>query len=469
MLDQFHRAEQLVRILIGPLGSGKTFAALNEITRLCHTQVPNKQDVRKSRWCIARNSTPDLLATTIPDARTILDKINPNGWNMSVPITWNHSYKRVDGTTVEMQVMFRAFDVPGDVKKARGMQLTGVWVDELAEFDKANFDMLIGRVRRYPSRAEVPQAEFDVLATSNACAKDHWLAKIAVAPKALQPWWIGVQPGGVLRLGNKWVVNLQAENLANLHPGYYIDQCANKKESWIRQNLANEFVSHSDGRAVHPDFSERLHVSPCAPTPGIDICLGFDFGRTPAGVVLQRQPNGQIYVLKEVVTYNMGAKQFGTIFRKMLNKDYNGFMVGEATGDPSGDDMAQTDDETPMDMLEESQIYCLPASTNDPAVRYESLDSLLRTLIEGEPAIIIDPECEVLISGLAGAYQFRRIQVTGREEYRDKPDKGATSHVCEALHYALMGMGEGEIQFDQGSNEVYDNVESWAPRHSYYE
>jgi len=468
-IREFHRNTDLVRILIGPLGSGKTYAAILEMLRLCHTQTPDSNQKRRSRWCIARNSFPDLNAATIPDVRAVVDRLNPDGWNMQSPISWRHQYPRKDGTTVEVELIFRSFDGPQDVKKARGMQLTGVWVDELAEFNKENFDMLIGRVKRYPAKAEVPDARFDILGTSNACPRDHWLAEAAHGQKQ-NNWWIGVQPGGVVRSGNQWRENPAAENRRNLPKGYYIDQCVNKKESWIRQNLANEFVVHSDGRAIHPDFNEQLHVSDLEPTYGLPLYVGIDFGRTPAAVIMQRQVEGQWYVLRELVTENMGADKFGPILRRLLNEEFHGFMLEAVTGDPAGDQMTQTRDETPFDLLEMSGISAMPAHTNDFAVRVATLDALLGQLIRGQPAILVDSSCTTLINGLAGSYQFRRLQVVGREEYKDKPDKGPTSHVCEALHYGLMGAGESDALFDSEEyNDIFDENGSSAPPSRYYE
>ena len=471
VLTQFHSSKDFVRIIIGPLGSGKTFGAINDIFARCHRQTPDKRGVRRSHWCIARDSFPNLNAATIPDVRSIVDLINPDGWNMSPgAISWHHSYKRKgDGTTVEIKLIFRAFDGPQDVVKARGMQLTGVWVDELAEFNKANFDMLIGRVKRYPPKVEVPDAKFHVIGTSNACAKDHWLAELALNHYKPPGWWIGIQPGGVVHVGNSWQENPHAENMANLPDGYYQEQCGGKKDSWIRQNLANEFVVHSDGRPVHPDFNEQVHTAPVQATYGIPLHVGIDFGRTPAAAIMQRQANGQWYVLEEICTVNMGADRFGPILRQVLNERYASFNIEAITGDPAGSDMAQTRDETPFDLLRLSGIEAQPAHTNDPEVRYATLDQFLRQLIDGQPAIVVDPSCTTLIRGLGGEYQFRRIQVVGQERYTDKADKGPTSHIVEALHYGLMGAGESETLYEQTWSAELDGLDSYAPDHRYFE
>ena len=468
-LADFHKSKAFVRIVIGPLGSGKTFAAINDMMQRIHTQTPDKDGVRHSRWCVARNSFPDLNAATIPDFRSITDKLPFGDFTMGSPPKWVANYARSDGTTVKTEVLFRSFDGPKDTVKARGMQLTGIFVDEGAEFPKDNFDMLIGRVKRYPPKVQVPKAEFYVIMTSNAAPRDNWLADIALEHTP-EGWWIGIQPPAVTKVGGSWVENELSENYHNLPNGYYQGQIGGKKDSWIRQNLANEFVFHSDGRSIHPNFNEQLHTGTLKPTYGVDLHVGMDWGRTPAAAIMQRQPNGQWYVLKEIVLVNAGADALGREVKRVLNEEYAGLNVVAATGDPSGTAMSQTRDETPFELFDVNAGFTSqPASTNDFDIRVAALDDQLATLIGGQPAIVVDKRCITLVRGLAGAYCFRRIQVTGEERYRDVPDKGPASHVVEALHYGLMGAGLGDALFDSEWESEYADVDSWAPDASYFE
>ena len=85
-----------------------------------------------------------------------------------------------------------------------------------------------------------------------------------------------------------------------------------------------------------------------------------------------------------------------------------------------------------------------PAPTNDYTKRRESVAMCLSRLIDGEPGLIIHPNCKTLRKGMAGGYNYKRIQVTGEERYRDMPDKGKYSHVCEAGQYMLVGAGEAK-------------------------
>ncbi len=167
-------------------------------------------------------------------------------------------------------------------------------------------------------------------------------------------------------------------------------------------------------------------------------------------------------MLDEITSENMGALAFGKVLFDHLNKHYSGFAL-QSYGDPAGNQQAQTDDQTPFSMLERAGITAWPAPTNDYEERTTVLDNQLRTITEGRPAIMIDPRCTQLIRGLAGAYMFRRVRVSGEDRWHDQPVKDATSHVCESLHYAMLGDGLGVALFSQQWQEEYESVDKWAP------
>lgn len=297
-LREFHRRESdFVRVLIGPLGSGKTQACIADVLRLIHEQVPDKMNVRRSRWVAARNTYPDLMNTTIKDFREWVDGMGLGRMVMSTPPRWECEYAREDGTTVKAEVLFLAFDLPDDQKKARGLQLSGVWLNEMKELSRTNCDMLMSRVGRYPSRATVKGAASHVIGDSNAPDRDHWLGVLALDDKP-DGWWFGIQPPGVIKQGAMWVENPNAENIVNLPKGYYQRLIAGRPETWVRANLANQFVFHADGRSVHTGFNEALHVRPVKLVPGIQITIGVDFGRTPAAAIMQRMPNGRWLIVQ---------------------------------------------------------------------------------------------------------------------------------------------------------------------------
>ena len=463
VLRSFHQEyEQFVRVLIGPLGSGKTQACIFELLRQIDSQVQDVNGIRRSRWVVARNTQPDLFTTTIKDMREVIDPMQVGTFSLGTPPTWKGEYQRPDdGSTVQFEVIFLAFDHADDSKKARGLQLTGVWFNEMKELKRANVDLLMSRVGRFPPRAQCPDAWNGCIGDTNAPDRDHWLVKLALETKP-EGWWFGIQPPGVRKVGGEWHQNNQGENVQNLPKQYYQRLVAGRPEAWIRANLANEFVFFADGRAVHPDFAESLHVQAVRPTPSIPLIVGIDFGRTPAAAIMQRQHNGNVFVLDELCTENMGALKFGQLLSEFLSKRYSNFQL-ECWGDPAGNQHSQSDESTPFSMLEVAGIHAWPAETNDYETRTTVLDNQLRQLSEGTPAIMFDPRCTMLIKGLAGAYMFKRVQVSGLDAYHDVPVKSPESHICEALHYGLLGMGMGEQLFSQGWTEEFESVEKWAP------
>ncbi len=470
-LRRFHESDAYCRVVVGPLGSGKTHAMIVEMLLQIVNQVPDANKVRRSRILVVRNSWPELATTVIADFNAIIGVTGLGELKQTAPAQWNANFPLGDGTTVDAQVLFMGFDGQDDQRKARGMQLSGVWLNEAAELSKANIDLIMSRVGRYPSRAAVTDAKRFVIMDSNACARDSWLARLCLDEKP-DSWDVFLQPGAVRRVNGKWQVDPEAENLRNLRADYYQNQLAGKTDQWIRRNLANEFVHTFDGQPVHPDFRESGHVREVEIDPGLPLLVGLDFGRTPAAVFGQKLPSGRWIITHELVTENMSAVRFGPLLMEKIAgcEELNNCYSTRITGDPAGEQHAQTRDETVFEVLETVGVYAEPASTNDFGVRTNSLDRLLTQMIEGEPAFAVHPRCKTLIRGLAGDYHFRRLKVAGDDRYESKPNKNFSSHVVESCHYMLLG-SDGDLlslaaEWEE-ANEYFE--ESWALPDRYFE
>ncbi|MDG1950133.1 MAG: hypothetical protein P8J32_04975, partial [bacterium] len=73
VLDGFMRCRERVSCIMGPLGSGKTFAACQRILKQMCEQEPNAEGKRISRWLAVRNTYPDLMGTTVKDFIAIFE------------------------------------------------------------------------------------------------------------------------------------------------------------------------------------------------------------------------------------------------------------------------------------------------------------------------------------------------------------------------------------------------------------
>ena len=453
--------EYRVKIIIGPLGSGKTTATIQYMYDRIVMQKPNSMGERKSRWVAIRNTYPDLETTTIPDFREVFTD-DFGTFKMSTPPRFEYDFKLRDGTRVVGEVFFLALDQPDDIRKLRGTQLTGGWINEGKEIAKAAFDMLDGRIGRYPKRTEIGNYWHGIISDTNAPDEDHWIAEFETDTPI--GWKIYMQPGGVRWINGQWVVNPLAENLNNLPENYYYNIIQGKRKDWIQVNVENRFGMVKDGKPIHPDFSREFHVSknPLPIEPTATVYIGIDFGRTPAATFMQHV-NGQWRVLRELVCEDTGAFKFGEILRTFTNKTFSHIVKNfEFWGDPSGDEPGQNDDNTAIDMLAAQNIECYPCHTNVFSIRQNALDNLLTSASEGQPNIIFDPSCKKLIRALNGGYRFKRLKVSGDERYKDKPDKDMHSHVTESLHYGLIGGGEDESVVGTVDNGAMSDVESEA-------
>jgi hypothetical protein len=268
---------------------------------------------------------------------------------------------------------------------------------------------------------------------TNSPDTDHWWYRLAEESKP-EGFEFFAQPGGL---------TATAENIENLPPNYYKRASQGKDAAWVKVFIDGEYGFVQDGKPVYPEFKDSLHVQSVAPDPKLALHIGIDFGLTPAALIGQRSAVGQWRWIDELVSEDMGAKRFAEILKAKIASDYFGYAIESISGDPSGDNRAQTDETTPFQILRATGIPARPAPSNDPVLRRESVVMALSRLIDGEPGLVIDPRCRITRKGMAGGYRYRRVQITGQERFQDKPDKNMFSHVCEAGQYMMLGAGEG--------------------------
>ena len=338
---------------------------------------------------------------------------------------------------------------------------------------------------RYPSPIDGGPSWHGMFGDTNSCDDDHWLYNLEQVVKPAN-WDFFRQPGGLMRemvldvpeheeeveLPNgqttyitvpdkfiwtgKWLPNPEAENLHNLPENYYIQGQEGKTTEWIAVNLANEYGSVHTGKPVYKEqWNSTLHkVDHIQLIPEYPIVVGLDFGLTPADVIGQETPLGNINILDELTSEGMGIQQFCEhVLWPHLRAWYNDCPMS-FIGDPAGNHPSETRKETVFQVLEECGIECIPASTNAKDMRIEAVRYFLQQLRGGRAAIQVHPRCKILIKGFNGGYQFVRLQVTGSEKYRSEPDKNKYSHPHDALQYLCLyykgDIGTTKTDIDRG-------------------
>lgn len=446
----FHNSDAFVRGLMGPVGSGKSSSCCVEIMARAVKQKPGKDGIRRSRWLVIRNTYPELKSTTIKTWQTWFpDNVAPMKWD--APISSTAKIPDIgDGTGVELEVLFMALDRPTETGKLRSLELTGAWINEASEIPKEIFDMVTQRVGRFPSKLQGGPSWCGIILDTNPPDDDHWYYKLAEEEKPKE-WEFFRQPGGLIRIFEgeeaRYEPNPEAENVLNLPGGYnyYQQQVPSKTDDWISVFLLGNYGSTADGKPVYPEFKDKIHTlqEDVEADKHLPIVLGWDFGLTPACVVMQVTPRGQIIILEEFVSEDMGIRQFANDIVKpaLLNKYAGIHRISVA--DPAGNIRAQTDERTCLQELYEAGIATEPAGTNDFVIRREAVAFYLTKMSDGEPSFALNPSCTMLRKGFNGRYKFERLRTTGPSRYKDRPLKDEYSHIHDALQYACMKVRSG--------------------------
>ena len=421
---EFMESDAKMRVLMGPVGSGKSVASSFEVIRRASLQKPNKNGIRKSRVAIVRETARQLQDTTI---KTFLDWFPPGPCGNFMRTTKTYFFKVGD---VECEVMFRALDDADDVANLNSLELTFAWFNECRDIHPDIVDAMSKRIGRYPSAKDGGPTWFGMWGDTN--------------PPTMDTWWYYQMEGldakdGVSHNDNGWDVFKQpsgrspfAENVNNLPEGYYDTQ--GRSEEYIRVYIDGEYGLSSAGQPVYKYFRPDYHIANGTLSPiknGVrPIIVGMDLGLTPAAVIGQQDPRGRTLILDEAVSFDMGIQRFvRTILKPMIYERFSGAPI-MVICDPAGIQRAQTDERSAVDIIKAEGLRVMPAKTNSVSARLSAVDDYLMRQVDGDAAFLLDPKCTQLKAAMMGEYRFHHKKGT--------IDKNKHSHIAEALQYLML-------------------------------
>ena len=461
---KFLNDDSFVRGMVGPVGSGKSYACCAEIFKRAIQQKPSKRDgIKYSRFVIVRNSYPMLKTTTLKTWLELFPEHIYGAVRHSPPITHHIKLPSREGAAgIDLEVIFLALDQPKDVRKLLSLEVTGGWINEARELPKSIVDGLTHRVGRYPVKEDGGPTWRGVILDTNPCDDDHWIYRLSEKepPKGRFAWKFFRQPPGVFEAkdvpdempeaqgyvfaaGKWWKTNDKAENLNNLPVGYYEQLLGGKNIDWIRCYAEGKFTYVQEGKPVWSEYDDASMVDDCQVLDGEPIQIGLDFGLTPAAVFAQRTPKGVWNVLHELVTFDMGLERFCTLLKEDINRFFPKHELS-IWGDPAGMQRDQIFENTSFDHLKNVHgLFAKPTATNDFRTRREALAMPMSRLIDNKPGFRVDRKCVRLRKSLSGGYHFKRVAIgAGQERFRDTPNKNEHSHIGDAAGYCLLGGGE---------------------------
>lgn len=412
-------------------------------------QRPSPDGIRRTRFAVVRNSYLQLKDTTI---KTFHDWYPPKvfgEWRVT-----DHTYLLTQFPGVQCEVMFRALDRPDQVSNLLSLELTGAWFNEVREIPWPIIDAMDSRIGRYPSKRDGGVSWRGIIMDTNPPDEDSTLYK-KFEKERPDGYRIFKQPSGL---------SVHAENITNLDPGYYENLAKGKSEMYKRIYIHGQYGYLITGKPVFMSFRDNIHVSPhpLQPIRGIDILVGMDFGLQPAVTIGQLTPHGQLRILDELVSDGMGVRQFcKNQFLPLLRQKYFGMNV-MGFGDPSGTSRMPTDEDTCFNVLHSNEIGLSnieEAPTNAITPRVGAVEAYLNKMVDGEPGLVISPNCHFIRKAMNGAYHYGKDNKgQGGEEYKPVPTKNFASHIADSMEYLCLYL-EYKEEYDQQKRDFLAQIQ----------
>lgn len=419
------RDPSMVRVLVGPLGSGKSTGAIHELFRRSCEQEPGPDGVRRTRFAIVRNTLAQMKTTVLPDIRTYLGALAT--WMVSQS-TVHLDFSLADGTRVRSEWLMIPLENPEDVRRLLSTQLTGVWFEECREIDYAFVQPALGRIGRFPSMDTKPTWQGFIGTTNPWPDGSAWHRAFELE---LPPGWACYrQPSGR---------SPAAENVENLPEDYYDRLCQGATPEFIKVSVDGENGPDLSGAPVFGNaFAYGYHTVPhLPPIEGRTFILGQDTDRNPATLIAQRGDAGELRVYKEVMAEGKGLENF--VQQDLIPVMYESFR-GSAymIVDPSAVRKSSISEESQQEALQRLGFDVALAPTNKIDPRLRAVDNLLTSQIAGRPSLIIDRAgCPNLIRALQSEYRYPR---NASGEIAPSPMKTHPwSDIADALQYLALG------------------------------
>lgn len=469
---KLHKSNKFVRGIMGPVGSGKTVACINEVMLLMIRQKPNDKGIRPTRFTFVRNTYDELRKTTL---NTFKDWFPSEICTITLnpAIVATVKFPLPDGTMVESEVYFTSMDKPDDAKKVLSLEISGAFVNEAREIPYEIITAIRSRIGRYPSiiASGVECTQKSLLMDTNPPDTTHWWYQLAeqgrlkddmdekASEKTAEIFDFFRSPPPLIKTQDGYEINPDADNIDYL-PGkykYYLDMTSGNSQDWIDVMVLGNYGMLKSGMPVYNEYNDQWHLSKqnLGVITGYPVAVGWDWGRDCAAVFGQLMPNGQLRIFAELVGIGTHIRQFvRDIVKPFIDQNLYDVEWAFSYGDPAGvsrkgesglsffeilnDEYLEMDGALyqPLDL----PFYTEPAPTNKIDARIDAVKQFIGKVVSGgHPGYLLSPKCEFLRKGKMGGYAYRQLNVGGSAKYSIEPDKNEYSHPADAEQYLALG------------------------------
>jgi len=398
--SEFHGDDWRYTCLVGGKGSGKTFAAVQELVT-CALESPG------TTYVIGRKTLPSL---------------RDSSWKAFIGIVDKNLIKEITKTPMRVELingsefLGRPLD---EMKKFDSMEIAGWFVDEADEIEEDMWKTLKDRTRQmiYVNGKKIVPRYRGIIGL-NPTDEDHWIPQFFLSPDCPKD--------------HKIYYSTPMDNMENLPPGY-VDQLKGQySPDQLQRLLYGQFGKVHKGRPVFPQFNRGNYVWSVQYDPESTMFRTWDFGYNTPVCVFFQFINGQMRVFEEVVGKREYIDDFAKRVLEHQKKMFPDVRILKDFCDPHGADEKDTG-VTSVRALNELGIY--PQYRRQTiAEGIKAVKWLLDTLNSaGEPNFYINGRCKRLVEGFRGGYH--------RMDGVEHPEKdGYYDHVFDALRYGATFM-----------------------------
>jgi hypothetical protein len=491
--NAYEQSRARVSTIVGPTGGGKTVSSAKKCLRVAQWQHPSPRDgIRKAKICCITTTYRQAWRTVIPSYRAVMKPLGvlekPYGlWTGAKDGPAKHVFDLVvpslrDPTSpfeagrrgqIHLEVEFAALGEETLEEFLRGYEPTAFWIPEKDTMPRDLIELALNRVGRYPPPDDRPAmadevAYMGVFGDANVPDIDTWFYEDFYLPaQRKEGWSLFRQPPAILMDGRQ---NPEAENLQNLlkiNPQYYAVMAKDMAKWAVRRFLGCKPGYSRHGIPVHEHFDDDRHVSKVSLTadPYAELVIGMDGGgntNRPAATFMQ-EVGGRIRILADYAPdSNTSAQEAGKMVRQILNTKVKRARGAVIVIDPAAAVVSPLSPYTYAQQVQmASGIEVRLAQSNDPKLRRGGLAGVLEPFPQGQPKILIDPDCSDLIRALAGGFHYRKKD---KDRGVDVPVKNQHSHVAESAEYGVLGIQgldgffapvAGNADFSSDNSDLY--------------
>lgn len=409
---KYYKNDKRVFCMYGGAGSGKSVFAVQKILYRCIVERGHKFLVFRK---VGRTSNDSTFAL-------IKDVIKQNGLLPFCKI--NKTEHRITFDIFESEIHCAGLDEPEKLKSIAG--ITGMWFEEATEFEEADIDQAMLRVRGQMKH----YVQF--MFTLNPTNEKHFL----------KSKFFDSHDPNVTILKTTYKDNSRIDK-AYIH---HLETRVRQNENLYRVYVLGEWGKENADGNCYKQFKRSANVTECEYDPCLPICLSWDFNVLPYTTTIVAQVVGNVVrVLDEIcLDYPQNRTRDNAYqFAKRYQNHTAGVTIfGDASGDQ--EDTKMLFGENNYTIIYEALRNAYNPNTRVPSKnppvkrRIEFIDSIFQSELYGIK-IEISPKCKNLIEDLENIKENAdgaklKVRIKNKQTKQSYEQYG---HATDALEYLI--------------------------------